>query len=311
MRRDLVNETSQLLGIKNKEMIEKDIILHEILYEISKDRFFSDNFAFKGGSCLVKSHLGYFRFSEDIDFTWKKQNVFEKKSQKKIRSYLSDIINKTGKVFEDISQKRGLDFKCVKNNADYVEFGGSNKFCTFKIWFNSEFRERSFIKVQISFVEKLYFPFKKKRLKSLVSDNKIKIEIEKMLPEHKEYFKTIGFDVYDIREILCEKIRAILTRRGTKARDFVDVFLISKQMGIKPANMEEQITNKTLFTLELYDKYRNNLKNKIILLESGKFFDWGCEKDMLILKLDEIDFYVFLNQLQKFLKEIAQRINSK
>ncbi|MCY4491358.1 MAG: nucleotidyl transferase AbiEii/AbiGii toxin family protein [Thaumarchaeota archaeon] len=120
MRRDLVNETSQLLGIKNKEMIEKDIILHEILYEISKDRFFSDNFAFKGGTCLVKAHLGYFRFSEDIDFTWKKQNIFEKKSQKKIRSYLSDVINKTGKVFEDISQKRGLDFRFFPKFGAFV-----------------------------------------------------------------------------------------------------------------------------------------------------------------------------------------------
>lgn len=309
MRRDLVNETSQLLGIKNKEMIEKDAILHEILADLSKDKFFSDNFAFKGGTCLVKSHLGYFRFSEDVDFTWKKQDVFEKKSQKKIRSYLSDVINKTGKVFEGISQKRGLDFKCVKSNADYVELGGSNKFCTFKLWFDSEFRERSFIKVQINFVEKLYFPFKKKRLKSLVSNNKKKLE--EMFPEHKEYFNTIGFEVYDVKEILCEKIRAILTRRGTKARDFVDVYLISKQMGIKPSNMEEQIIGKTIFTLELYDKYRKNLKNKTKLLESGRFFDWGYEKGLLILKLDEKDFYVFLNQLQKFLKEIAQRINSK
>lgn len=309
MRRDLVNETSQLLGIKNKEMIEKDAILHEILADLSKDKFFSDNFAFKGGTCLVKSHLGYFRFSEDVDFTWKKQDVFEKKSHKKIRSYLSDVINKTGKVFEGISQKRGLDFKCVKSNADYVELGGSNKFCTFKLWFDSEFRQRSFIKVQINFVEKLYFPFKKKRLKSLVSNNKKKLE--EMFPEHKEYFNTIGFEVYDVKEILCEKIRAILTRRGTKARDFVDVYLISKQMGIKPSNMEEQIIGKTIFTLELYDKYRKNLKNKTKLLESGRFFDWGYEKGLLILKLDEKDFYVFLNQLQKFLKEIAQRINSK
>jgi len=44
-----------------------------------------------------------------------------------------------------------LDFKCVKSNPSYVELGGSNKFCTFKLWFDSEFWEHSFIKVQINF----------------------------------------------------------------------------------------------------------------------------------------------------------------
>ncbi len=72
MHKDLVDEISQPLGIKNKEMIERDTIIHEILSDLSKDLFFSDNFALKEGTCLVKSHLGYFRFSEDIDFTWKK-----------------------------------------------------------------------------------------------------------------------------------------------------------------------------------------------------------------------------------------------
>jgi len=110
-----------------------------------------------------------------------------------------------------------LDFKCVKSNPSYVELGGSNKFCTFKLWFDSEFWEHSFIKVQINFVEKLLFPPRRKRLKSLASNSKEKYG--GLFPEHAEYFKTVGFGVYDIREILCEKIRAILTRRESKARD--------------------------------------------------------------------------------------------
>jgi len=97
MRRDLVNETSRLLGIKNKEMIEKDAIIHKILHDLSKDRFFSGSFVFKGGTCLVKSHLGYFRFYEYMDFTWRDQDVFAKKSQKRIRSHLAGVIARTGR----------------------------------------------------------------------------------------------------------------------------------------------------------------------------------------------------------------------
>ena len=45
--------------------------------------------------------------------------------EKKIRAYLSKVIDETGNVFEDIASRRGLEFKCEKRNPDYVEFGAS------------------------------------------------------------------------------------------------------------------------------------------------------------------------------------------
>src|SRR3990172_4222509 len=93
MRRDIVNEVSRLQRIKRTDLIEKDLILHQMLLDLSKNKFFSENFLFKGGTCLIKCYLGYFRFSEDIDFTWKDQRVFEGKSQKEFRRYLSAVID--------------------------------------------------------------------------------------------------------------------------------------------------------------------------------------------------------------------------
>jgi predicted nucleotidyltransferase component of viral defense system len=43
----------------------------------------------------------------------------------------------------------------------------------------------------------------------------------------------IPFDVYDVREVLSEKIRSILAQQGIKARDFLDVYLISKKQQIE------------------------------------------------------------------------------
>jgi predicted nucleotidyltransferase component of viral defense system len=77
MRADFVNAVAQKLNIQRKDLIEKDVILHQMLLDLSKDKFFSENFAFKGGTCLIKCYYGYKRFSEDIDFTWKKQSVFK------------------------------------------------------------------------------------------------------------------------------------------------------------------------------------------------------------------------------------------
>ena len=149
MRKDFVNEVARVQRVKRADLIEKDLILHQMLFDLSKNPFFRDNFAFKGGTCLAKCYLDYFRFSEDIDFTWKNQNVFEGKSQKEIRKYLSKIINDIGKILEEIAKKRELNFKCVKNDRNYVEFGGGNKTCTFKVWYQSEVLGRkSFLKVQ-------------------------------------------------------------------------------------------------------------------------------------------------------------------
>jgi predicted nucleotidyltransferase component of viral defense system len=184
MRSDFANEVSRIQQIKRTDLIEKDIILHQLLLDLSKNSFFTENFVFKGGTCLIKCYLGYFRFSEDIDFTWKDQRVFTDKSQKQIRSILSKTIDSVGDVFEEIAVRRGLDYKCEKDNRNYVELGGGGKFCTFKIWYNSEILDRkSFVKVQMNFVEKLYFAPKKMQLKCLIGKGQEELDV--LFPEYK------------------------------------------------------------------------------------------------------------------------------
>lgn len=307
MRADFVNEVARILNIKRKDMIEKDLILHQILSDLSDDRFFSANFLFKGGTCLIKAYFGYLRFSEDIDFTWKDQSVFNGMSQKAIRAYLSKIIDKIGKGFEKIAEKRDLDFKCEKSNADYIEFGGGNKTCTLKIWYMSEVLNRkSFLKVQINFVEIMCFPPRNGQLSGLLTGGNE--ELEALFPEYAEYTNKINFGIYDIHEILSEKVRALLTREGTKARDFLDVYFICKRFDIKLEDVEGCIIIKTKFALELYDKYRSNLKDKIALLQSGKIFVWGGERDLLLSDMDDKEFYSFLSEFQDFLKDIIKKI---
>ncbi len=305
MRGDFINEVAKVLNIKRRDLIEKDLILHQILTDLSKDKFFAPNFLFKGGTCLIKCYFGYLRFSEDIDFTWKEQSAFSGKSQKKIREQLSKVIDKTGSVFESITKKRGFEFKCDKSNADYVELGGSDKTCTLKIWYDSEIlKRRTFLKVQINFVETMCFAPKKEELSGLLTGKHEGLET--LFPEETaEYAGKIRFGVYDIREILCEKVRALLTREGTKARDFLDVYLICKRQGIRVEDMEKCIVRKMDFALKLYDKYRTNLKEKIGLLNSGKLFDWGAERELLLSEIDGEDFYKFLGTFEAFLKKIV------
>lgn len=85
MRKELIDYLAEKLHIDARELIEKDLILHRILIELISNSHFAENYAFKGGTCLMKCYLGYYRFSEDLDFTWIDQRIFENKSGKQIR----------------------------------------------------------------------------------------------------------------------------------------------------------------------------------------------------------------------------------
>jgi predicted nucleotidyltransferase component of viral defense system len=310
VRRDFVDEVGRMLKIGRKDMIEKDIILHEILTYLSKDKFFAGSYLFKGGTCLIKHYLGYYRFSEDIDFTWKDQKIFEKMSQNEIRRYLSPIIGRTGRVLEGISEKMDLDFKCIKNNKRYVELVGSNKTVTFKLWYDSEILGmESFIKVQINFVDELHFRPRKGELRSLVGSKEAR-EIGALFPEHVGYFHQVMMTLYDPREIFAEKVRAIMTRRGTKPRDFIDIFLLSGNLGIKADELEDVIISKTEFMLKNYDRFRRNFALKKEFYKEDGGFGSSKESELMILPLDEKDFHLFIRGFNDFLKGIFGRIDA-
>jgi predicted nucleotidyltransferase component of viral defense system len=301
-----VDRLSSELGIRRRDMVEKEILLHQVLTDLSNDKFFAKNMLFKGGTCLIKHYLGYFRFSEDMDFTWKDQSRFEGKTAGKIRSDLSGIIDKVGETFEGIASKRGLDFRCVKSNKDYVELGGSNKTCTFKVWYYSEvLRKKTFFKVQVNFVEETCTKPKKGELWGLLTGNE---ELAALFPEeYHEYSNTIPFAMYDAGEILSEKVRALLTREGVKARDFLDIFFISQKLSIKPEDVEKCVIKKMNHALRLYTKYRNNLNAKMKLLEQGNIFEWGTEKDLLLAELDDNEFYRFVGEFIGYLKTLVRK----
>jgi predicted nucleotidyltransferase component of viral defense system len=307
MRKDFVNEVAKQNGVEQPDLLEKDLILHQILTDLSQNEFFSNNFIFKGGTCLTKGYLGYYRFSEDIDFTWKDQAVFEDKSQMKIRRLLSETIDKVGVIFEEIAKKRELDFRCDKQNKHYVELGGSNKMCTFKIWYHAEtLNTESFMKVQMNFVEKLHFAPQKGKLSALPCEQSE--ELAFLFPECSEYFQTIDMYVYDTREILCEKVRSILTRAGFKARDFLDVYLICKKYDLALEELLEPTVDKVRFVLGIYKKYQENFEAKKAVLASEPF-RWGEEKRLLLQAIDEEEFAKFLDNFKLFLKKVIEKVS--
>jgi len=299
----LIDHLSGKLGIENKSLIEKDFILHSILVKLQEDKNFSKNYIFKGGTCLVKCYLGYYRFSEDLDFTYLNQGLFKDMGKKDLRNAISKEIDKLGRLFMKICGDIGMDFKSKRNDKRYFEYGGGNRFLTLKLWYHSLIEKKEqFIKIQVNFVELLKYKTKRLEARNLlnVADEK---ELTFLFPE---YAATLlarpKILAYDLREILLEKIRAILTRKGTKARDFVDVFLILKHLGRDIEDFEGDIAAKVRFMLK-FEKYAANLEEKS---RQASWIRVGEEKYLLLKEI--YGYEKFIKEFDVFLKRIAKEL---
>ncbi|MDE1811029.1 MAG: nucleotidyl transferase AbiEii/AbiGii toxin family protein [Candidatus Micrarchaeota archaeon] len=303
---NLVNDIARRLGYGKTDLIEKDILLQLLLHDLSSDRQFSRDFLFKGGTCLIKAYAGYFRFSEDLDFTYRNQEEFSGMSGSKIRSYLSAKISDMAKMLEGIASGRGMDFRA---DQEHMERGGSNKSVTFKIFYDSVvLRRRAFIKIQVSFVERICLKPKRKRLDPLAAGADDR-ELRRLYPDYAEYVKPVYFMAYDEREIAAEKVRAILTRMGTKGRDFFDLYMLYQRFGITPRSVERYSIVKTRFALQTYEKYRRQFRERA---ESGvRFPDLAGEQDMLIVRPDAKRFLTFSRGLEAYMVELVARLRQE
>ena len=52
--KEIVDYIAEKTRTKQKDLVEKDLLLHRLLMELSLDSHFSENYAFKGGTCLIK-----------------------------------------------------------------------------------------------------------------------------------------------------------------------------------------------------------------------------------------------------------------
>ena len=110
-----------------------------------------------------------------------------------------------------------------------------------------------------------------------------------------------------LRRFYQKKFVQYLPRKGTKVRDYLDAYLIEKQFGIPLDDVYACVLEKTQYTLNLYERYRQNLKGKKQTILSTPF-NWGEEKGLLLVEIDEKDFYKFIDRLKDFLKKVMDNL---
>ncbi|PJA48477.1 MAG: hypothetical protein CO170_02590 [candidate division SR1 bacterium CG_4_9_14_3_um_filter_40_9] len=176
--------------------LEKDFLLTVILIFIGRHY---KELIFKGGTCLNKIYLDYFRLSEDLDFILinnstrtERKNILEGYKQK---------------LSEDLAK---LGLKIVDQRTKYNEDRqGIFAFTYTSLIDNSD----QHIQIDITLKEKLELQPTEKHIKSIF--------ISKTMEQSIFVENTITCMEFD--EIVAEKIRASLTRTQPAIRDFFDV----------------------------------------------------------------------------------------
>lgn len=296
--REFIDFLKDKTALKSEELLEKDFYMSALL-----SRFADKEYAFKGGTCLSKAYLNYHRISEDIDLTFIHQELFKNKSTKQIKKICSEKITFFGKLLENIAKDHDFDFKLQKNNKRYVELGSNNKLVTFKIWYHSVFAgAESFIKIQINFLEVIKYPIIEKAVLPLINEDAFSETDRTYFSDYVCLYRPLKCYIYDLREIASEKIRALLTRKGIKTRDIVDLYFIERMHKTNLNSLKDTCIEKINFAIRNYEKYRKNILAKAELSEKNLILE--DVEHLMLNEIDKKDFDIFAKKLFAFLEEV-------
>ncbi|MCD6443734.1 nucleotidyl transferase AbiEii/AbiGii toxin family protein [Candidatus Bathyarchaeota archaeon] len=296
---EFVSFVSRKSGVRNVSLIESDVILHRVLSEIRSSEL-GEHYLFKGGSCMVKCFFGYYRFSLDLDFTWREQNVWKGLGKRGLRRELLSRIRSFGSLLEKVSKQVNLNFEAKLGDRNFIEFGGGGRMVTFKLWKGIEL-----MKIQVNFVENILFKPKRVIAKTLLNDVGVSANEEAYFKEFLSFYRPFSVNVYDEREILCEKVRAILTRKAQKLRDFYDLYILDKH-GFRVEDYKHEIIEKIKAAL-YYKKYREALvRNSRELAMRREILEDPFERSLFIVRPAK-EFESFLKKFLVTLREIANK----
>jgi len=187
-------------GVRAKQ-IEKDYIVSWALWGIARNEFLNDNLVFKGGTCLKKMYFEDYRYSEDMDFTLRDDNISDE-----------EILENFRNVFDQIYDESRIRIAIVQETIDNHKASGSLKFNTSYVATGGS----DAIKVDVTRGETIEFEVDHRPVLNNYSD--LREEDDTLI------------HCYSLKEILIEKITALMGR--TIPRDLYDFDYLIEEKGI-------------------------------------------------------------------------------
>ena len=192
------------------DTVDKDWVLGHFLAAMFSTKKHSDGLVFKGGTALRKCYFEQYRFSEDLDFTAIDPNYVISISG--IEEIIQILKNSSGILFHIESYKQ-LEYEDQLTGYQVkMKYWGANHPKSqdppaYDRWTTG-------IKLEIILYEKLVFKPVQKKIIHVFSDELYKIDLK--------------IPCYDLKEVMAEKLRALVQRSYTAPRDFFDIFYLNR-----------------------------------------------------------------------------------
>lgn len=192
-----------------KSTIDKDWVLDHFIDAIYSIPACRESLVFKGGTCLRKCYYPDYRFSEDLDFTSTNPDFV---LDKKLLSEINELVTSRTEIPLHIQEVSELRFKDkLTGYKAIVKFWGADHSANQAP--PSPDRWTTNIKIEIILYEHMVFPM---------------VDREVFHPYSDELSATpLLVPCYSLREVLAEKLRALIQRSYTAPRDFYDIWYLA------------------------------------------------------------------------------------
>ncbi len=199
-------------------VLEKDYCLSWFLVGMSATPL-KDILVFKGGTAIKKCYIPDYRFSEDLDFTLREETPFEV-----IQGHLDEVFRRTEEASGVKIRFSRYDRHSHENSHTfYLAYEGPLPGAAGKE-----------VKVDITIRERIVFP---------VST----LPVLKAYTEYRDLPTDAVVGVYSLNEIAAEKIVALFDPARNEPRDLYDLWHLSGNRLVKPAELIEAVRAKTAF----------------------------------------------------------------
>lgn len=194
-------------------VVEKDYALGWLLWGINRHPITSRDWVFKGGTCLKKCYFETYRFSEDLDFSYRGKDEPTVESLVQIMNEVSDLVlNETGLEFP----KASIQFEIFQNQRGSASIQGGIKYRG-PVRPQVGVQQMPRIKIDLTLDEPIVLPPVLKSVDHPYSDK-----------------PNVGISIlsYSYEEVFAEKVRALAQR--LRPRDLYDVVHLHRRLDLNP-----------------------------------------------------------------------------
>lgn len=209
IKKNEISKIAQDLNVRTST-VDKDWVLGHFIDAIFSIPECRSSLIFKGGTCLKKCRFPNYRFSEDLDFTSTNADFV-------LTRELLD------KIVALVTERTGLSLHIASLETLHFENKLTGYAAHIKFWGADHRQDQappepsrwtSSIKIEIILYEQMIFASENKNVVHQYSDS---------LTNSAE-----SIPCYDLKEVLAEKLRALIQRSYTAPRDYYDIWYLSQ-----------------------------------------------------------------------------------